>query len=93
MWPYIEFFNYIVFFNLNSTNNKENMMEHKVVGWGKFTCIYLSCNVEEFHVSIEELGKGIQQDPQAMLKNEQIVFQVSVYICAIVSFVLPLVGC
>jgi hypothetical protein len=40
-------------------------MEHNVVGWDKFTCIYLSCKVEEFHVSaLEELGKGIQQDPQ-----------------------------
>jgi hypothetical protein len=40
-------------------------MEHNVVGWGKLTCIYLSCKVEEFHVfALEELGKGIQQDPQ-----------------------------
>jgi hypothetical protein len=43
-----------------STNNKENMMEHNVVGWGKLACIYLSCKVEEFHVfALEELGKGI----------------------------------
>ncbi len=50
---------------MNITNNKENMMEHNVVGWGKLTCIYLSCKVEEFHVfALEELGKGIQQDPQ-----------------------------
>ncbi|KAF3781892.1 Cyclin-H1-1 [Nymphaea thermarum] len=28
------------------------------------TCVYASCKVEEFHVSAEELGKGIQQDHQ-----------------------------
>ncbi|CAM6103517.1 unnamed protein product [Calypogeia fissa] len=39
------------------------------------TCIYLSCKVEEFHVSAEELGKGIQQDPQVLLKNEMTVLQ------------------
>ncbi|KAJ7529386.1 hypothetical protein O6H91_15G047200 [Diphasiastrum complanatum] len=39
------------------------------------TCIYLSCKVEEFHVSAEELGKGIQQDPQVVLKNELTVLQ------------------
>lgn len=39
------------------------------------TCIYISCKVEEFHVSAEELGKGIQQDPQALLKNELCVLQ------------------
>ncbi|KAG6545329.1 hypothetical protein Mapa_013178 [Marchantia paleacea] len=39
------------------------------------TCIYLSCKVEEFHVSAEELGKGIQQDPQVVLKNEMTVLQ------------------
>lgn len=40
------------------------------------TCIYLACKVEESHVSAEELGKGIQQDPQVVLKNEMIVLQV-----------------
>jgi hypothetical protein len=50
------------------------------------TCIYLSCKVEEFHVSAEELGKGIQQDPQVVLKNELTVLQASVSLCAIVSF-------
>lgn len=39
------------------------------------TCIYISCKVEEFHVSAEELGKGIQQDPQAVLKNELCLLQ------------------
>jgi cyclin H len=39
------------------------------------TCIYLSCKVEEFHVSADELGKGIQQDPQVVLKNELTVLQ------------------
>lgn len=39
------------------------------------TCIYLACKVEESHVSAEELGKGIQQDPQVVLKNEMIVLQ------------------
>ncbi|KAL2629576.1 hypothetical protein R1flu_014262 [Riccia fluitans] len=39
------------------------------------TCIYISCKVEEFHVSAEELGKGIQQDPQVVLKNELTVLQ------------------
>jgi len=34
------------------------MMENNVVGWGRFTCIYLSCKVEEFHVSIEELCRN-----------------------------------
>jgi hypothetical protein len=61
-------------------------MEHNVVGWGRLTCIYLSCKVEEFHVSAEELGKGIQQDPQVVLKNELTVLQASVSLCAIVSF-------
>jgi hypothetical protein len=56
------------------------------VGWGRLTCIYLSCKVEEFHVSAEELGKGIQQDPQVVLKNELTVLQASVSMCAIVSF-------
>ncbi len=74
IWPYIELFNYIVFFNLNSTNSQENGMEHNVVGWDKLTCIYLSCKVEEFHVSTQELGKGIQQDPQVVLKNELTIF-------------------
>eukprot|EP00252_Welwitschia_mirabilis_P005313 TRINITY_DN15818_c0_g1_i1.p1 TRINITY_DN15818_c0_g1~~TRINITY_DN15818_c0_g1_i1.p1 ORF type:complete len:333 (+),score=72.01 TRINITY_DN15818_c0_g1_i1:456-1454(+) len=39
------------------------------------TCIYLSCKVEEFHVSAEELGKGIQQDHQVILRNEMLVLQ------------------
>ncbi|KAI5075524.1 hypothetical protein GOP47_0009600 [Adiantum capillus-veneris] len=39
------------------------------------TCIYISCKVEEFHVSAEEFGKGIQQDPQAVLKNELCLLQ------------------
>jgi hypothetical protein len=57
------------------------------VEWGRFTCIdYLSCKVEEFHISIEELGKVIQQDSQVVLKNEMIVFQVSVFVYNIVSF-------
>jgi len=43
---------------------------------GRLTCIYLACKVEESHVSAEELGKGIQQDPQVVLKNEMIVLQV-----------------
>ncbi|KAF3794792.1 Cyclin-H1-1 [Nymphaea thermarum] len=30
------------------------------------TCVYASCKVEEFHVSAEELGKGIQQDHQSL---------------------------
>jgi hypothetical protein len=42
----------------------------------RLTCIYLACKVEESHVSAEELGKGIQQDPQVVLKNEMIVLQV-----------------
>ncbi len=56
------------------------------MGWGRLTCIYLSCKVEEFHVSAEELGKGIQQDPQVVLKNELTVLQASVSVFAIVSF-------
>jgi len=60
IWPYIELLSYIALFNLNSTNNKKNRMEHNVVGWGKLTCIYLSCKVEEFHVSaLEDLSKAI----------------------------------
>ncbi len=59
IWPYIKLFSYIVLFNLNSTNSKENKMENNVVGWGKLTSIYLSCKVEEFHVSAKELSKGI----------------------------------
>ena len=43
---------------------------------GRLTCIYLACKVEESHVSAEELGKGISQDPQVVLKNEMIVLQV-----------------
>eukprot|EP00850_Spirogloea_muscicola_P011220 SM000069S20657 [mRNA] locus=s69:72308:75543:+ [translate_table: standard] len=39
------------------------------------TCVYLACKVEEFHVSAEEFGKGIQQDPQVVLKNELTVLQ------------------
>ncbi|XP_031490128.1 cyclin-H1-1 isoform X2 [Nymphaea colorata] len=39
------------------------------------TCVYASCKVEEFHVSAEELGKGIQQDHQVILNNEMIVLQ------------------
>ncbi|KAH9288483.1 hypothetical protein KI387_032600 [Taxus chinensis] len=39
------------------------------------TCIYTSCKVEEFHVSAEELGKGIQQDHQVILRNEMLVLQ------------------
>jgi cyclin H len=47
-----------------------------VLWWvGRLTCIYLSCKVEEFHVSADELGKGIQQDPQVVLKNELTVLQ------------------
>ena len=42
----------------------------------RLTCIYISCKVEEFHVSAEEFGKGIQQDPQAVLKNELCLLQV-----------------
>jgi len=61
-------------------------MEHNVVGWGRLTCIYLSCKIEEFHVFAKELGKGIQQDPQVVLKNELIIFQISVSINAIVYF-------
>jgi cyclin H len=38
-------------------------MENNVVGWGKLTCIYLLCKVEESHVFVEELGKAIQQNP------------------------------
>jgi hypothetical protein len=33
-------------------------MENNVVGWGKLTCIYLSCKVEEFHVFTEELARA-----------------------------------
>eukprot|EP00245_Coleochaete_scutata_P000131 TRINITY_DN1013_c0_g1_i1.p1 TRINITY_DN1013_c0_g1~~TRINITY_DN1013_c0_g1_i1.p1 ORF type:complete len:373 (-),score=75.46 TRINITY_DN1013_c0_g1_i1:519-1637(-) len=39
------------------------------------TCIYLACKIEEFHVSAEEFGKGIQQDPLVVLRNEVIVLQ------------------
>ncbi|KAL4178949.1 hypothetical protein AMTRI_Chr13g84760 [Amborella trichopoda] len=39
------------------------------------TCIYTSCKVEEFHVSAEELGKGIQQDHEVILNNEMIVLK------------------
>lgn len=45
----------------------------------RLTCIYISCKVEEFHVSAEEFGKGIQQDPQAVLKNELCLLQVGRY--------------
>jgi len=86
IWPYIKLFNYIILFNLNSTNSKENRMEHNVVGWGKLKCIYLPCNVEEFHVFAKELGKGTQQDPQVVFKNDLIIFQMSVSINAIISF-------
>ncbi|KAK9084156.1 hypothetical protein Scep_030627 [Stephania cephalantha] len=40
------------------------------------TCVYASCKVEENHVSMEELGKGIQQDHQVILNHEMIVFRV-----------------
>jgi len=55
----IKLFNYIVLFDLNSTNSKKNRMEHNVVGWGRLTCIYMSFKIEEFHVFAKELGKGI----------------------------------
>ncbi len=65
----------------------------KETGWsmvfwwvGRLTCIYLSCKVEEFHVSADELGKGIQQDPQVVLKNELTVLQVNDSISAITHF-------
>jgi hypothetical protein len=44
-------------------------------------------NVFSLYVTfVKELGKGIQQDPQVALKNELIVFQVNVFVSAIVSF-------
>ncbi len=55
----IKLFNYIVLFDLNSTNSKEHRMDHNGVGWGRLTCIYMSCKIEEFHVFAKELGKGI----------------------------------
>jgi hypothetical protein len=33
-------------------------MENNVVGWGRLTCIYLSCKVKEFHVYVEELCRN-----------------------------------
>lgn len=39
--------------------------------------MYLACKVEESHVSADEFGKGIKQDPAAVLKNELPVLQVS----------------
>ncbi|GAQ83756.1 Cyclin family protein [Klebsormidium nitens] len=39
------------------------------------TCVYLACKVEESHVSADEFGKGIKQDPAAVLKNELPVLQ------------------
>lgn len=53
-------------------------VEGTVGFWSRLTCIYLACKVEESHVSAEELGKGISQDPQVVLKNEMIVLQVSI---------------
>lgn len=42
----------------------------------RLTCVYTSCKVEENHVSAEELGKGINQDPQIILKNEMVLLKV-----------------
>ncbi|KAF8674259.1 hypothetical protein HU200_048080 [Digitaria exilis] len=39
------------------------------------TCIYISCKVEENHVSAEELGKGIKQDHQIILNNEMVLLK------------------
>ncbi|XP_010550979.1 PREDICTED: cyclin-H1-1-like [Tarenaya hassleriana] len=39
------------------------------------TCVYASCKIEENHVSAEEIGKGIQQDHQIILKYEMAVLQ------------------
>uniref|UniRef100_A0A5B6ZWE4 Cyclin-H1-1 n=1 Tax=Davidia involucrata TaxID=16924 RepID=A0A5B6ZWE4_DAVIN len=39
------------------------------------TCIYAACKAEENHVSAEELGKALEQDPQMILNNEMIVIQ------------------
>lgn len=39
------------------------------------TCVYVSCKVEENHVSAEELGKGIQQDYQIILNNEVVLLK------------------
>jgi hypothetical protein len=70
------------------------MMENNVVGWGRRTCIdYLSCKVKKFHISTEELDKGIQQDPQVVLKNEMIVLQVIVSVYGIVYFYCAFIGC
>ncbi|KAJ6825031.1 cyclin-H1-1-like [Iris pallida] len=51
-----------------------SVMEHQPKNI-MLTCIYSSCKVEENHVSAEELGKGIQQDHQIILRNEMIVLQ------------------
>jgi hypothetical protein len=67
-------------------------MEHNVVGWGMLTCIYLSCKIEEFHVFAKELGKGIQQNPQVVFKNELITFQETISM-QLYIFVVPIVGC
>ncbi|BBM99083.1 cyclin H [Marchantia polymorpha subsp. ruderalis] len=53
---------------------KSSVMEHHPKHI-MLTCIYLSCKVEEFHFSAEELGKGSKQDPQVVLKNEMTVLQ------------------
>ncbi|XP_010546709.1 PREDICTED: cyclin-H1-1 isoform X2 [Tarenaya hassleriana] len=39
------------------------------------TCVYAACKIEENHVSAEEIGKGIQQDHQIILKYEMAVLQ------------------
>ncbi len=77
----------------NAYNSISRVPIAKETGWsmvlwwvGRLTCIYLSCKVEEFHVSADELGKGIQQDPQVVLKNELTVLQVNDSISAIIYF-------
>lgn len=39
------------------------------------TSVYAACKIEENHVSAEELGKAIGQDPQIILNNEMLVLQ------------------
>eukprot|EP00899_Mesostigma_viride_P025841 jgi/Mesvir1/6441/Mv19524-RA.1 len=34
------------------------------------TCVYLACKTEESYVSVEEFGRGVQQNPDAVLRHE-----------------------
>lgn len=54
-----------------------NVIHPVIVCLNRLTCIYIACKAEEFHVSADELGKGIKQDPQVVLKNEMAVLLAS----------------